>query len=212
MEYELSLEGQHLPPAIPPPKYSVTYLSESGPSKAQQEMLAANEHSRFSVLQNEVISSRHKTSDGAWRSVRHIDLHISDDQQLLVSQHASNIGVYAPNDPAVVDRVATVLGVDQDLVFSAEPLVVEDQAGETTQAEFPDRPFARIGTVRSALTWAFDLNSTPRSSFLRSLAAYATDPDECTRLSAPQVAETIQAQRWRCHSHSTCICSRGSRV
>jgi sulfite reductase alpha subunit-like flavoprotein len=208
MEYELSLEGQHLPPAIPPPKYSVTYLSESGPSKAQQEMLAANDHSEFCVLQNDLISARHKTSDGAWRSVRHIDLRISDDQQLLVSQHASNIGVYAPNDTAVVDRVAMLLGVDQGLVFIAEPLVVEDQAGETTQTEFPDRPFARIGTVRDALTWAFDLNSTPRSSFLRSLAAYATDPDECTRLSTPHVAETIQAQRYCCYL--TCICSSGS--
>lgn len=195
MEYELSLEGQHIAPAIPPPKYNVTFLAEDGPTEVQREMLADNEHSVFPVLQNDLISERHKTSDGAWRSVRHIDLRISDEQQRLVSQNASNIGVYAPNDAAVIDRVATLLGVDQDLVFVAEPLIVKVRDGESAQPEFPDRPFARIGTVRDALTWAFDLNATPRSSFLRNLAAYATDPDENARLSAPQAAEAIQAQR-----------------
>lgn len=200
MEYELSLQGRQLKPTIPAPKYRVAYVAEDGPSPAQQRMLEANNSAVFSVLANEMISEPHQVSDGAWRSVRHLDLHVNDEQQLLVSQHAANIGVYAPNDDAIVSRMAAFLGVDLDRVFVADPLPSDEQkpaedSGDIIQRDFPDRPFARIGTVREALTWSFDLITTPRSSFLRNLAAYATDTGEIERLMAPQAAEAIQAQR-----------------
>lgn len=196
MEYELSLEGRQVKPTIPPSKYNVAFLDEQNLTQLQRETLAENDQAAFPVIENSLISAPHRTKDGAKRSVRHIDLEISDEQQWRISAHASNIGVYAPNSASVVDSVAAFLGVDQDLMFLAEPLAIEKQENsDHEQQESPERPFARIGKVNEALTWAFDLMSTPRSSFLRTLAAYATDPDEIAKLSAPQAAEALQAQR-----------------
>ncbi|KAG7391859.1 hypothetical protein PHYPSEUDO_003065 [Phytophthora pseudosyringae] len=181
LEYELSLQNQNQrkKPKAPAPKYDLSFYSskyDEELSTTRQKLLAKTDRAVFEVATNGVISAPHQTSDGAWRSVRHIDLHIRDDQQELVSEQASNIGVYVPNDPSVVERMLVHLHVeDPNVVFAADPL--DDSAKDGQQQSslqhqgFQQRPFAHAGTVHDALSWTFDLDSTPRPSFLRSLAA-----------------------------------------
>ncbi|GMF26046.1 unnamed protein product [Phytophthora lilii] len=169
---------------------------------ARRKLLEEADRAVFEVARNDVISAPHQTTDGAWRSVRHIDLHIRSDQEDFVSEQASNIGVYVPNDLPVVKRMLAHLHVEvPSVVFVAEPLSDSVDDGQLQQSPlqhqgFPERPFTRVGTVRDALMWTFDLVSTPRPSFLRSLAAYASDENDVAALMAPQTIEAIQAERW----------------
>eukprot|EP00644_Phytophthora_capsici_P016841 jgi/Phyca11/576784/estExt2_Genewise1.C_PHYCAscaffold_950077 len=205
LEYELSLQSQNQrqKPEVPAPKYDLTFYESKDDNElsyARQKMLAETDRAVFEVAANDVISAPHQTPDGAWRSVRHIDLHIRDDQQELVSEQASNIGVYVPNDPSVVERMLAHLHVDDpNVVYFADPVVESTEIGKQQSSlqhnGFQQRPFARAGTVDDALVWTFDLDTTPRPSFLRSLAAYATDENDVAALMAPQTAEAIQAER-----------------
>ncbi|EGZ16136.1 hypothetical protein PHYSODRAFT_506940 [Phytophthora sojae] len=188
LEYELSLQSQNQreKPKAPAPKYDLSFYSSKGDeelSDARRKVLAEADRALFEVAANDVISAPHQTTDGAWRSVRHIDLCIRADQQELVSEQASNIGVYVPNDLPAVERMLVHLHVEDP-----------DQQG------YPQRPFSQAGTVRDALTWTFDLVSTPRPSFLRSLAAYASDENDIAALLAPQTAEAIQSERPQQHA------------
>ena len=150
----------------------------------------------FEVVANDVISAPHQTADGAWRSVRHIDLRIRDDQQEHVTDQASNIGVYVLNDLPVVKRMLAYLHVeDPGMVYVAESLVGSEQQSSLQHQLLQQRPFAHVGTVCDALTWSFDLISTPSPKFLRNLAAYASEDDDIAALMAPQPAEAIQAER-----------------
>lgn len=201
LEYELSLQiqNQREKPEPPEPKFDLSLYSSKDDeelSDARRKLLLEADRAAFEVAANEVISAPHQTTDGAWRSVRHIDLHIRDDQQDLVSEQASNIGVYVPNDISVVERMLMHLHIeDPNVVFAAE--LLPDTADESSPQRqgFEHRPFGRAGTVHDALTWTFDLNSTPRSSFLRGLAAYAADEDDVAALMSPQTTEAIQAER-----------------
>ncbi|KAE8911360.1 hypothetical protein PF007_g9192 [Phytophthora fragariae] len=211
LEYELSLQSQNQreKPKASAPKYDLSFYSSKNDeelSDARRYVLAEADRTVFEVAANDVISAPHQTTDGAWRSVRHIDLRIREDQQELVSEQASNIGVYVPNDLSVVERMLVHLHVeDPDVVFAAEPLdgsEDDDQRKSPLQQQgYPQRPFAQAGTVRDALTWTFDLVSTPRPSLLRSLAAYASDENDIAALMAPQTAEAIQSERP--HQHAT---------
>ncbi|GMF49948.1 unnamed protein product [Phytophthora fragariaefolia] len=204
VRYELSLQSQNQreKPKAPAPKYDLSFYSSKNDeelSDARRKLLDEADRPVFKVAANTVISEPHQTTDGAWRSVRHIDLHIRQDQQELVSEQASNIGVYVPSDLSVVERMLVHLHVeDPDVVFAAEPLAGSsddtDRKLPLQHQGYPQRPFAQAGTVRDALTWTFDLVSTPRSSFLRSLAAYASDEDDIAALLAPQTAELIQSE------------------
>ncbi|KAL4144367.1 hypothetical protein PRNP1_013500 [Phytophthora ramorum] len=210
LEYELSLQSQNRTekPEAPTPKYDLTFYASKDDEELPEErrkLLMRADRAVFEVAVNDVISAPHQTTDGAWRSVRHIDLSIRGDQQELVSEQASNIGVYVPNDLPVVERMLNHLHVeDPDVVFAAEPL----HGSEESQLQSPlqrqgslPRPFAQVGTVQDALTWTFDLISTPRPKFLRSLAVYASDENDVAALMAPQTAEVIQAERR--HQHTT---------
>lgn len=194
LEYEESLKAETTPPAkVPPPdpKYVVTFL-DSSPTEEQQTLLRENERTLFQVIENSVISATHNTKDNCSRSVRHIDLHVEEDQRPYVSDDASNIAVYVPNDKSVVDRVISRLQVDPDLVASLSH--VDGVVGEPAQQHL-DRPFAKVGSVREMLTWTFDLVSTPRSGFLRHLSAYATDKEDATLLRMPLAIESIKERR-----------------
>ncbi|ETN04502.1 hypothetical protein PPTG_15144 [Phytophthora nicotianae INRA-310] len=207
LEYELSLQSQNQrkKPEPPASKYDLSFYSSKDDeelSDTRRKLLIEADRAVFEVAANDVISAPHQTADGAWRSVRHIDLHIRDDQQELVSEQASNIGVYVPNDPSVVERMLVHLHVeDPNVVFTAELLPDSPDDGQHQHQGFEHRPFARAGTVHDALTWTFDLDSTPRQSFLRSLAAYASDENDVAALMSPQTAEAIQAERP--HQHVT---------
>ncbi|KAJ8571193.1 hypothetical protein ON010_g5643 [Phytophthora cinnamomi] len=211
LEYELSLRSQKQreKPEAPAPKYDLSFYSSKDDkelSDTRRELLAEADRPVFEVAANEVISAPHQTTDGAWRSVRHIDLHIREDQKELVSEQASNIGVYVPNDLSEVERMLVHLHVeDPEVVFTADLLADAEDDGQQKsllqQQAQAQRPFAQAGTVRDALAWTFDLVSTPRPSFLRSLAAYASDENDIAALMAPQTAEAIQSERP--HQHAT---------
>ncbi|KAL3661475.1 hypothetical protein V7S43_013674 [Phytophthora oleae] len=211
LEYELSLQSQNQRQKleVPAPKYDLSFYASKDDeelSDARQKLLAEADRAVFKVAANDVISAPHQTADGAWRSVRHIDLHIRDDQQELVSEQASNIGVYVPNDPSVVERMLAHLHIDDpNVIYAAEPLTSSaennQQQSSLQHKGFQQRPFARAGTVHDALVWTFDLDSTPRPSFLRCLAAYASDENDVVALLTPQTAEAIQAERP--HQHVT---------
>lgn len=194
LEYEESLKAETDAPAkVPPPdpKYVVTFL-DAPPTKEQQALMRGNERTLFEVAENSVISASHNTKDNWSRSVRHIDLHVKEDQRQYVLDDASNIAVYVPNDTSIVDRMIARLQVDPDLVVSLSH--VDGMVGEPAHQHL-DRPFAKIGSVREMLTWTFDLVSTPRSGFLRLLSAYATDEQDATALRMPQAMERIKASR-----------------
>ncbi|OWZ21135.1 hypothetical protein PHMEG_0004349 [Phytophthora megakarya] len=209
LEYELSLQSQNqMKPQPPTPKYDLSFYSGKNDEKlsiARRKLLTEVDRAVFEVEVNDVISAPHQTKDGAWRSVRHIDLHIRDDQQEIVSDQASNIGVYVPNDLSEVQRMLAHLHVeDPNVVFTAEPLDAakeNQQQASLQRTGYQQRPFAQVGTVHDALKWTFDLDSTPRPSFLRSLAAFASDENDVAALLAPQTTEAIQAERP--HEHIT---------
>lgn len=136
----------------------------------------------------------HRTKDDWWRSVRHIDLHVSAFQKSYVGEDASNIAVFVPNDASVVDRMLAHLQVDPDLTFTAEP--IKEASSDPNVKHVVQRPFDKIGSVREALTWSFDLVATPRAGFLRALAAYASDDDDVRALSMPNAIEAIKAERY----------------
>ncbi|GLE05259.1 hypothetical protein PINS_up014259 [Pythium insidiosum] len=190
LEYELSQQGaaKVVKPNRPAPRYNITFLDQE-PTPEQSAQMRANDRTLYTVARNELISQPYRTKDGAWRSVRHIDLHVDATQHDNVGDNASNIAVFVPNDSALVDRMLRHLQVDPDIVFTIAPIVTSDEPSKTP------RPFEHISSVRDALTWSLDLVSTPRSSLLRQLAAYATDDEEVTTLMAPQAAETLKASR-----------------
>lgn len=210
-EYELSLQSQkqRKKPEIPTPKYDLSLYSSEDDKvllDKRQKFSRDDERAVFEVTANNVISAPHQTTDGAWRSVRHIDIRIRDDQQELVSPQASNIGVYKPNNPLVVKRMLNHLRVmDPNVMYVAEPISQtpgeSQQQSSLQQHSSQYRPFAYTGSVLDALTWNFDLESTPRSSFLRNLAAYALDENDVAALMSPQTAEAIQTEKP--HQHVT---------
>ncbi|KAI9914268.1 hypothetical protein PsorP6_008442 [Peronosclerospora sorghi] len=206
MEYELSLQSQTTRDKSKPPEpiYDLFFFSSKDDkelSRARRKLLLENRRSRFEVAANSVISAPHRTTDGAWRSVRHIDLRIREEEQRHAGEEASNIGVYTPNDLSVVERMLVHLHVkDRDLIYIAEKRLADSAAPDQQQAayqrqEIQERPFVKIGTVLDALTWTFDLISSPRPRFLRSLAAFASDDNDIAALLAPQTAEAIRIER-----------------
>ncbi|CAH0490318.1 unnamed protein product [Peronospora farinosa] len=207
LEYELSLQSQNRrkKPKIPVPMYDLSFYSSKDDkevSSAWQMLLTETNCGVFGVAANDVISAPHQTADGAWRSVRHIDLRVRDDQQEHISKQASNIGVYVPNDLPVVERMLVHLHVeDPSVVYAAKPLADSKQQSSLQHQPLQQHPFAHVGTVRDALTWSFDLISTPRPRFLRNLAAYASDDNDVAALMAPRTVDAIQAERP--HQHVT---------
>lgn len=182
-------------PKVPESKYIVTYLENEQPSPAQEQLLRENDLSVFEIAANSMISAPHRTKDNWWRSVRHIDLHVCDEQKEYVGEDASNIAVFVPNDASVVDRMIAHLQADPDLIFTAEPIVNGDDSDHAPKQLSITRPFEKIGTVRDALTWSFDLISAPRSSVLRNLSAFATDDDDIQALNTPQAMDALKAER-----------------
>uniref|UniRef100_M4BT80 Sulfite reductase [NADPH] flavoprotein alpha-component-like FAD-binding domain-containing protein n=1 Tax=Hyaloperonospora arabidopsidis (strain Emoy2) TaxID=559515 RepID=M4BT80_HYAAE len=194
-------------PVAPSSVHSLSfYTSQDSDEDVRQRLLKESSRSLLEVGANDVISGPHQTADGARRSVRHIDLCMRGEQQGQVGEQASNIGVYVPNDRSVVDRMLAHLHVeDPELVYVAELPVdlanASQQQNSLQHQGLQQCPFANIGTVRDALTWTFDLVSTPSSRFLRSLAAYAFNDDDIAALMTLQVAEAIYAERP--HEHVT---------
>lgn len=182
-------------PDEPKPKYTLTYLDE--PTAEQRALLSANDLWVFDIAANALISPLHRTKDDWWRSVRHIDLHVSESQRSYVGDNASNIAVFVPNDASVVDRMIAHLQVDPDLTFAAEPIAnASSDPKQQLARHIVQRPFDKIGSVREALTWSFDLVATPRASFLRALAAYANNDEDVRALSMPNAIEAIKAERY----------------
>jgi sulfite reductase alpha subunit-like flavoprotein len=192
LDYELSLQAPPTKPTKPEPKYTIHFL-DAEPSAEQREQMRRNDRLLYTVKRNELISHSHTTRDGFVRSVRHIDLEIANDQRDQIGDDASNIAVFVPNDMSIVERAMGRLQVDPDLVFTIAP---KASTKVSNGAAAVRRPFDTIASVQDALTWSLDLVSTPRPSFLRHLAAYATDDDEAQALLTPNALETIQAERY----------------
>ncbi|CEG43789.1 NADP/FAD dependent oxidoreductase [Plasmopara halstedii] len=204
LDYELSLQSQERrkKPERPAPKYHLSLYPSRNDEKlltARQKLLIDDDRAVFEIKANNVISAPHKTTEGALRTVHHIDINVRDDQQELVCVHASNIGVYKPNDLSVVEQMVDHLReIDLNVMYVAEPLPhTTDKSQQQISLQrqtFQYRPFACTGSVLDALTWKFDLESTPRPSFLRDLAAYASEENDVAALMLPQTAEAIQAE------------------
>ncbi|CAH0476541.1 unnamed protein product [Peronospora belbahrii] len=207
LEYELSLQSlnRRQKPTTPSPVYDLSFYSSKDDEKEssiRQMLQMEMNRAVYEVASNDVITAPHQTADGAWRSVRHIDLRIRDDQQEQVGEQVSNIGVYVPNDLPVIERMLVHLHVqDPGALYTAKLIVDPEQQSSHQHQSLHERPFAHVGTVRDALTWNFDLISAPRPRFLRILAAYASDDNDVAALMAPQTAEAIQSERP--HQHVT---------
>lgn len=201
LEYELSLldlsEARALPkPTKPEPKHLVRFLTIAESTPEEQALLRENDLAVFEIAENGLVSAPHRTKDDWWRSVRHIDLHVGEFQRNYVGEDASNIAVFVPNDVSVVDRMIAHLRVDPDLLFRAEPLISRESGEDTAtpvRQYLVEQPFAKIGSVRDALTWSFDLVSSPRPGFFKSLAAFASDDRDIDALRMPNALEAIAA-------------------
>lgn len=171
------------------------FVKPADVSPTEDALLRENELAVFTIAANALVSAPHRTKDDWWRSVRHIDLHVSEHQKALVGEDASNIAVFVPNDGAVVGRMLAHLHADPDVVFTAEPLAsTADSEGGTGRVPLVPQPFATIGSVREALTWSFDLVAPPRPGFLKSLAAFASDDRDIDALTMPNALEAFADQ------------------
>jgi len=101
------------------------------------------------------------------RSCRHIEIEIGSALKYEVGDH---LGVFAENESDIVEEAAKRLGVSLYMVFSLYPV----EKGKA----------AVLGpcTVRKALAQYTDLSGSPRKSFLKCLAYYATNEDEKKKL------------------------------
>lgn len=185
-----------LVPLKPEPKYTVRFLESDIATPAQRALLRENDLAVFPIVANDVISAPHRTKDDWWRSVRHIDLRVTEAQKSYVGDDASNVAVFVPNSAATVDRMLAHLHVDPDLVFTAEPIARSDSDQSRAPSPVVPRPFERIGSVRDALTWSLDLEGAPRPGFLKTIAAFASDADDVDALSMPQALDALQAERY----------------
>ncbi|XP_015749750.1 PREDICTED: NADPH--cytochrome P450 reductase-like [Acropora digitifera] len=106
----------------------------------------------------------HRAGD---RSCMHIELDITGSK--IKYEAGDHVGVYATNDPELVEKLGSILNVDLDTVISLK----------NTDEDSPKKnPFPCPTTYRTALLHYVDIASTVKTHVLRELAEYATDAED----------------------------------
>lgn len=124
-------------------------------------------------------------SPGADGSTLHVELNVGD--RGIRYRPADVLAVLPENEPALVSRLASRLGQQEDAWFTlrewdeGQPPSAADEGGqEEAEADQVPRqpPFPLPCTVREALSQYCDLAAAPRREALALLAHYATDERE----------------------------------
>ncbi|XP_018914300.2 NADPH--cytochrome P450 reductase isoform X1 [Bemisia tabaci] len=105
------------------------------------------------------------------RSCMHIEFDI--DGSKMKYDTGDHLGVYPHNDPALVQKIGDMVGVNLDVVFTLT---------NTDEESSKKHPFPCPCSYRTALTHYLDIGSNPRTHILKELAEYATDPKEQEQL------------------------------
>lgn len=130
------------------------YVTQRPPFDAKNPFLAP-------VLVNREL---HRAGD---RSCMHIELDITGSK--IKYEAGDHVGVYATNDPELVEKLGSILNVDLDTVISLK----------NTDEDSPKKnPFPCPTTYRTALLHYVDIASTVKTHVLRELAEYATDAED----------------------------------
>ena len=118
-----------------------------------------------------------KASD---RSCRHLELEFGTAFHYEAGDH---LGVYAENQPSIVDEAIRRLEVNPDEVFCLYE-APEGYDPEKTKIDYGKvtRVTPNPATVRQALTQFCEITGIPRKSVLKVFAAYASDPLEKEKL------------------------------
>lgn len=130
------------------------------------------------------------------RSCSHIEIEVDDRITYEVGDH---VGLFAENDPALVERAAKRLGLDLDQTFSVTEKADDDDELEPREI--------MCCTVRQALTQFMDLTSAPRRSVLKAILAHTTDPEERAKLEQLTDFDKPQVyQKWIVDDCRTILC------
>jgi len=121
----------------------------------------------------EIVANRELHEGDSDRSCRHLEFAIPDS---LSYEPGDHLGVFARNEPALVEQLATRLGATDDL---DRYLCLFPSKAQGTAA---GKPVLGPVTLRMALTELKDITSPPRKSVLGAIAQYATEPTEQQRL------------------------------
>nr|CCA16102.1 conserved hypothetical protein [Albugo laibachii Nc14] len=206
-EYENSIRKLRNPKSMvenrlqPATKCQIAYLDSNQLTAQQQQWIHENQATEFPVVKNQLIAPDHPSQDNWIRSVRHIEFALNECQkQLLTNQCALNFAIYVPNSSQQVDRLLTILKVDGNQLFqatrNASVQKFNPRSFKNTKKRVIPKPFEHVATIREALSWTFDLDSTPSTSFLNGLAAFCTDPKEIERLSQSDATQQLQDHRY----------------
>ncbi|EWC46989.1 hypothetical protein DRE_03751 [Drechslerella stenobrocha 248] len=138
-------------------------------------------HPPYEVFAARIHHTRALTSAGAEKRTYHFDLDVTDYPEegpgvdFVVG---GAIGVCAPNDHAVVDKIFDVLAVPA--AARDEPITLHTRAGRWPTIWGDEKERRLTTTHRELLTWTVDVQSyAPKKNLLRVLAEHATD--ECEK-------------------------------
>eukprot|EP00808_Paulinella_micropora_P031045 g83163.t1 len=129
------------------------------------------------------LTRQHKEPDA--RRVLHMELELPKGDQGIEYHPGDAIGVYCPNDPAVVDALLARLGLEPTFAFTVHKTDAEAKkklngdASSTTSTSSSSSGLAHIispCTARDTFTFGLDISTPPRKAFLRMLAHYCRDP------------------------------------
>jgi len=110
-------------------------------------------------------------NEGSGRTCLHIEVDI--DGSRIRYDAGDHIAVYPTNNKELVDKLADLLAIDMDQVFTMTN-VDEDSSKK--------HPFPCPTTYRTALTHYVEITALPRTHILTELAKYTSDPTEKAKL------------------------------
>ena len=141
-------------------------------------------HPPYEVFPAKIHNTRELTSPGAAKRTYHFDLDVTDypvEGGGVDFRVGGAIGVQAPNDYDMVERVFDLL--DIDVAERDGPITLKTDGGRWPTIWGDDEPRSLVTTRRELLTWTVDIQSyPPTKNLLRLMAEYASDEDQKTIL------------------------------
>jgi len=131
-------------------------------------------------IQVPICNAKYLTAGGgdSTRRVIHMDIDVSGSALVGAWAPGDSIGIVAPNDGALVDRLCQRLGYAPDVRLAIR--TVGTTAEGSSGGWLPAWLRATTGpnpTLYDVLRWCVDLTGAPKKAFLRLLAEYATGAD-----------------------------------
>lgn len=137
-------------------------------------------HPPYELYSARIHSARELTNPGAEKRTYHFDLDVTDypDEGGNVDFVVGGaVGVCAPNSPAMVDELFSLLEVEASI--QDEPVTLKTSGGRWPTIWGDEKPRELVTTRRALATWCSDLQSYPPTKpLLRLLAEYATEENE----------------------------------